>query len=217
MFIGVPKGVSGGQGWGIHRGFYRKNWRWEGCPKGVLQEHIRDGEGVSIGVPTGASGGDPAGAGRRVFPTSRRREGGLHESPIREGQRTTRQGPQSTPGSGTPQPPTHSCGSSGSGSSCTCTTQHRSRSHLGQERSRQRHEPGRAEPSRARPSPVASTYQQHKCSPEGPWFGSGPFGSHRLSSGGLVAVPNPTARPVFIGLGWCCAQRTAGRCRSVPC
>lgn len=77
--------------------------------------------------------------------------------------------------------------------------------------------PGRAEPSRARPSPVASTYQQHKCSPEGPWFGSGRFGSRRVSSGGLVAVPSPAARPVFIGPGWCCAQRTAGRCRSVPC
>lgn len=214
MFIGVPKGVSGGQGGGIHRGFYRKNWRWEGCPKGVLQEHIRDGEGVSIGVPTGASGGDPAGAGRRVFPTSRRKERGLHESPIGEGQRTTGQGPPKHPWVRDPAAP----------NSLLRQLRQRQFLHL-HDPAQEQESPGtgkkpsatRAGPSRARPSPVASTYQQHKCSPEGPWFGSGRFGSRRVSSGGLVAVPSPAARPVFIGPGWCCAQRTAGRCRSVPC
>lgn len=36
-------------------------------------------------------------------------------------------------GSPLPEPPTHSCGSSGSGNSCTCRTRRRSRSHLGSE------------------------------------------------------------------------------------
>lgn len=131
-----------------------------GCPWGFLQEQVEEVQQEQ---------------GEGCFP----REGGVREVSMRvpKGKDRGPQGrdPQSTRGSGIPAAPN--------------SRQLRQRQFLHlHDPAQEQESPGtgkkpsatRAGPKGARPRPVASTYQQHRCSPEGPWLGSVPFGSAGL-------------------------------------